>query len=175
MKIANIISVAHEMPEGAQQPDEIPVPYGLRKTSAMGPQVGEIDEEFTRHGADAIAADLAARKGQKGFKGYPVYQGHPDAPAPIGSKYPNKAAVGWITAAVPGETAAVFHVRWLANPGEGFSHFSPYWGGTFDNSKKLLIVTKFKSLGLTMKDDRRQWPEVRKRKGKSRKQQAVGC
>jgi len=153
MKIANIISVAHEMPEGAQQPDEIPVPYGLRKTSAMGPQVGEIDEEFTRHGADAIAADLAARKGQKGFKGYPVYQGHPDAPAPIGSKYPNKAAVGWITAAVPGETAAVFHVRWLANPGEGFSHFSPYWGGTFDNSKKLLIVTKFKSLGLTNDPD----------------------
>ena len=152
-KIANIISVAHEMPAGELQPDEIPVPYGLRKTAAMGPQVGEIEEAFGRHGAEAIAADLSARAGKKGFKGYPIYQGHPDAPAPVGSKYPNKAAVGWITGCEPGDTEAVFHVRWLSNPGEGFSHFSPYWGGTFDGSKKLLIVTKFKSLGLTNDPD----------------------
>lgn len=152
-KIANIISVAHEMPAGTQQPEEIPVPYGIRKTLAMGPEVGEIEEAFGRHGAEAFAADLAARAGKKGFKGYPVYHGHPDAPAPVGSKYPNKAAVGWITACEPGGSEAVFHVRWLANPGEGFSHFSPYWGGTFDASKKLLIVTKFKSLGLTNDPD----------------------
>jgi hypothetical protein len=44
-------------------------------------------------------------------------------------------------------------VRWLANPGEGFSHFSPYWGGAFDASKKLLTVTKLKSLGLTNDPD----------------------
>lgn len=152
-KTTNIISVAHEMPAGELQPDAIPVPYGTRKTLAMGPQVGEIDEAFTRHGAEAIAADLAERSGKKGFKGYPVYHGHPDAPAPVGTKYPNKAAVGWITAVEPGATEAVFHVRWLSNPGEGFSHCSPYWGGTFDASKKLLVVTKFKSLGLTNDPD----------------------
>lgn len=152
-KIANIISVAHEMPAGVQQPEEIPVPYGLRKTAAMGPEVGEIEEAFGRSGAEAIAADLAARSGKKGFKGYPVYQGHPDAPPPVGTKFPNKAAIGWITAVVPEDAEAVFHVRWLANPGEGFSHFSPYWGGTFDSSKKLLVVTKFKSLGLTNDPD----------------------
>lgn len=152
-KIANIISVAHEMPEGVQQPEEIPVPYGTRKTMAMGPEVGEIEEAFDRAGADAIAADLFARKGTKGFKGYPVYQGHPDAPAPVGTKFPNKAAIGWIVSVEPGTDGATFHVRWLANPGEGFSHFSPYWGGTFDASKKLLIVTKFKSLGLTNDPD----------------------
>jgi len=153
MKTTTIISVAHEMPAGEPQPDEIPVPYGTRKTLAMGPEVGEIEETFDRSGAEAIAAHIAARKGKKGFKGYPVYQGHPDAPAPIGSKYPNKAAVGWITAVDPGDTEAVFHVRWLANPGEGFSHFSPYWGGTFDASKKLLVVTVLKSLGLTNDPD----------------------
>lgn len=153
MKTTNIISVAHEMPAGGLQPDLIPVPYGTRKTLAMGPEVGEIEEAFGRSGAEAIAAHIAARKGKKGFKGYPVYQGHPDAPAPLGSKYPNKAAVGWITAVDPGDTEAVFHVRWLANPGEGFSHFSPYWGGTFDGAKKLLVVTQFKSLGLTNDPD----------------------
>lgn len=152
-KTLNIISVAHEMPEGVQQPEEIPVPYGTRKTLAMGPEVGEIEEAFGRSGAEAIAANLAARKGKKGFKGYPVYHGHPDAPPPVGTKFPNKAAVGWITACEPGDSEAVFHVRWLANPGEGFSHFSPYWGGTFDASRKLLIVTKFKSLGLTNDPD----------------------
>ncbi|MDD3584187.1 MAG: phage protease [Kiritimatiellae bacterium] len=148
-----VISVAHEMPAGIQQPSEIPVPYGTRKTLGMGPEVGEIGETFDRAGAEAMAADLAARKGKKGFKGYPVYQGHPDAPAPLGSKYPNKAAVGWIEEITPGEEAAVFHVRWLDNPGEGFSHFSPYWGGIFDAAKKRLTVTKLKSLGLTNDPD----------------------
>ncbi len=153
MKTTSIISVAHEMPAGVQQPEGIPVPYGARRTLAMGPEVGEIEETFDRAGAEAIAADLKARAGKKGFKGYPVYQGHPDAPAPVGTKFPDKAAIGWITAVTPGETEAVFSVRWLANPGEGFSHFSPYWGGTFDASRKRLAVTRFKSLGLTNDPD----------------------
>jgi len=143
------LSAAHEMPGGAQQPDSIAIPYGTRQTCAAGAPITEV---FDRKGAERIAADLAGRIGKKGCKGFPVYHGHPDVPA-VAAKYPMKSAVGWVTAVEPGEEAAVFRVRWLENPGEGFSHVSPYWAGTYDSSKNTLTVSQFLSLGLTNKPD----------------------
>ena len=61
-------------------------------------------------------------------EGYPVYQGHPDVPD-VAAKYPNKAAVGWVTGIEVANDAAVLAVEWIDNPGRGFKWFSPYWRG----------------------------------------------
>lgn len=61
-------------------------------------------------------------------EGYPVYQGHPDVPD-VAFKYPNKAAIGWITGVEVANDAAVLAVDWIENPGRGFKWFSPYWRG----------------------------------------------
>ena len=152
MKKLEIVSLAHEIPSGTQQPDTIPIPYGTRVTGAAGPKVGPVTEVFNRAGAEMMAADLASRIGKRGCKGIPIYHGHPDVPD-VAAKFPFKAAVGWVTRIEAGDTAALFHVRWLDNPGEGFSHVSPYWGGSFDASAKTVTVTKFLSLGLTNAPD----------------------
>lgn len=84
-------------------------------------------------------------------EGYPVYQGHPDVPE-VAAKYPNKAAIGWITGIEVANDAATLTVEWLENPGKGFKWFSPYWCGNSeveaDSTTARVHVCTLKSVGL---------------------------
>ena len=84
-------------------------------------------------------------------EGYPVYQGHPDVPD-VAHKYPNKAAIGWITGIELADGAAILSVEWIENPGKGFKWFSPYWCGDAevepDSSEARVHVSTLTSVGL---------------------------
>lgn len=84
-------------------------------------------------------------------EGYPVYQGHPDVPD-VAHKYPNKAAIGWITGIEVANDAAILSVEWIDNPGRGFKWFSPYWCGDAEvepNSTEARVhVSTLTSVGL---------------------------
>ena len=84
-------------------------------------------------------------------EGYPVYQGHPDVPD-VAHKYPNKAAIGWITGIEVANDAAFLSVEWIENPGKGFKWFSPYWCGDAevkpDSTVARVHVSALTSVGL---------------------------
>ena len=84
-------------------------------------------------------------------EGYPVYQGHPDVPD-VAAKYPNKAAIGWITGIEVANDAATLTVEWIHNPGKGFKWFSPYWCGDAevgdDADTARVHVSQLTSVGL---------------------------
>jgi hypothetical protein len=159
MKILKLISLANEfvLTGGAEMPPVIKVPYGTFDYGvAELPFNGkkkpfQIKQVFDNEAAISVANEVAERR-KKGGKGVPVYQGHPDVPE-LAAKYPIKAAIGWIESCKPLANEAELTVRWLANPGEGFSHFSPYWTGTWKLANEggdvaVMSVRKFVSLAL---------------------------
>jgi len=105
--------------------------------------------------ASAIACEEAFNESAKvpGFRGLPVYIGHPDVKA-FQDKYRDHAAYGWITAMIANESEGRLEmtVEWTA-PGEqliangAFAYFSPLWLSV----KKAgnVYPFKIKSVGLT--------------------------
>jgi len=134
-------------------PDTIAIPYGSYPHSYTledGKTV-DVTQVFDRACATAIANELATAMTAKKTKGIPIYEGHPDVPG-LASSYPNKAAIGWITAIVANEADMALSVRWLRNPGEGFAWHSPYWGGALtvtSANTATMKINKLVSLALT--------------------------
>jgi hypothetical protein len=160
MKVLKLIGLANEfvLAGGAEMPSIIKMPYGTYEYGvaeipvAGKPKKFNVRQVFDREGALSIANEVSDRM-KKGGKGTPVYQGHPDVDA-LAAKYPMKAAIGWIENCKALANEAELTVRWLTNPGEGFSHFSPYWTGQWklaneggDNA--VMTVRKLVSLALT--------------------------
>lgn len=97
--------------------------------------------------AAAFASDLLAAKAN-GAPGLPIYQGHPDVPE-LAAKYPNKAAVGWITKTNTTSDSVELTPEWITQPKPGeFIYFSPYFfsDATTDNRKQ---IDELKSVALT--------------------------
>lgn len=111
------------------------VPYGIY-AHPRGTQV--VDEksalEMTRHFRQ-IWARVA-----RGFRGLPVYIGHPDArgrtpeeQAALDKAYPDKDIHGWIEVLEAGDDGLRLRLRWelsgeeLVRQGK-FAYFSPHWG-----------------------------------------------
>jgi len=105
--------------------------------------------------ADASACVEAFNESAKvsGFRGLPVYIGHPDVKA-FQDKYRDHAAYGWITAMIANEEEGRLEmtVEWTAQgeqliANEAFAYFSPLWLSV----KKAGNVHPFKikSVGLT--------------------------
>jgi len=161
MKNLKLVALANEfvLAGGAEMPSVIKVPYGVFdygtvEISVNGkPKKFRVKQKFDKESALAVANEVADRR-KKGGKGSPVYQGHPDVPD-VAAKYPIKAAIGWIESCKALANEAEVSVRWLTNPGEGFSHFSPYWAGPWSLANEggeeiaILTVRKFVSLALT--------------------------
>lgn len=154
MKMLKLIALANEfvLAGGKEMPATIPVKYGTypygKADIGKGRKI-DIDQVFDFDSAAAIANECAGILA-KGGKGIPVYQGHADVPE-LAAKYPLKAATGWITACKPLANEAEVTVRWLANPGEGFAFFSPYWTGplAIANEKGVMKIRSMLSLALT--------------------------
>jgi hypothetical protein len=89
-------------------------------------------QHFTPASATRIAAALANEMKSGKSKGIPIYQGHPDVPA-LASRYPDKRAYGWITEAKAEAGGMALIAAWNEEPGDHFSHISPYWGVTRKN------------------------------------------
>ena len=89
-------------------------------------------QHFTPSSATRIAAALANEMKTGKSKGIPVYQGHPDVPA-LAARYPDKRAYGWVTEAVAEKDGLALVAAWNEEPGDHFSHISPYWGVTRKN------------------------------------------
>ena len=103
-------------------------PHGAREHNVNGRKlVLDINQVFNKDGAVAIANTLAEMRANN-IPGIPVYQGHPDAPE-FASQHPDKAAIGWITAALANEDGMGISIDWLRNPGRGFAFYSPYFVG----------------------------------------------
>ena len=90
--IAHAEGFANEFTEGGEV-GRIRMPYGeyeYGETKCPDGRVRRIVQVWDEASARAVRDALPA-------EGYPVYQGHPDVPE-VAAKYPNKAAVGWVTA-----------------------------------------------------------------------------
>lgn len=86
-------------------------------------------QRFTPAAGTRIAESLANEmKGGKS-KGIPIYMGHPDVPA-LAARYPDKRAYGWIASAAAEAEGLALTPAWNEEPGDHFSHISPYWGVT---------------------------------------------
>lgn len=90
------------------QADSFEVPYGEYPHS-VGMQV------FDREAAQMMANELSSLLGKlsRGFRGVPVYAGHPDHPdAKLAAQYPDRRARGWIKEIIPGDASARFVVSY---------------------------------------------------------------
>lgn len=90
------------------QADSFEVPYG-QYAHGVGMQI------FDRESAVAMANDLSSLLGKltRGFRGVPVYAGHPDHPdAKVSAQYPDRRARGWITEIIAGPESARFVVSY---------------------------------------------------------------
>lgn len=90
------------------QPDSFEIEYGEYPHS-VGVQI------FDRESAQAMANDMASLLGKlsRGFRGIPVYAGHPDHPDQrLAAQYPDRKARGWITEMVVGDNSARFLVSY---------------------------------------------------------------
>ena len=90
------------------QPDSFEIEYGEYPHS-VGVQI------FDRASAQAMANDMASLLGKlsRGFRGIPVYAGHPDHPDQrLAAQYPDRKARGWITEIVVGDNSARFLVSY---------------------------------------------------------------
>lgn len=90
------------------QPDSFEIEYGEYPHS-VGVQI------FDRASAQAMANDMASLLGKltRGFRGIPVYAGHPDHPDQrLAAQYPDRKARGWITEIVVGDNSAHFLVSY---------------------------------------------------------------
>ena len=97
--------------------------------------------------AAAFASDLIAAKAN-GAPGLPIYQGHPDVHE-LAAKYPNKAAIGWITKITTTADSVELQPEWISQPKPGeFIYFSPYFFSDLTTSKRKQI-DELKSIGLT--------------------------
>lgn len=134
-----------------KQPDGstgICIPYGSYR---FGKYRGtETTQTFDEASADALANELAAAVARD-EPGIPVYQGHPDVPS-LASKYPDKAAIGWVKAWQKTREGVRAVVEWLRDPGKGFGWHSPYWFGPIAPAGAGLAnchVDHIESIGLT--------------------------
>lgn len=89
-------------------------------------------QRFTPAAGTAIAESLANEMKSGKSKGIPIYQGHPDVPG-LAARYPDKRAYGWISEAVAEDGGLALIPAWNEEPGDHFSHISPYWGVTRKN------------------------------------------
>ena len=117
------------------EPVWLTVPYGIY-AHPRGTQV--VDEEsaleMARHFSQ-IWSRLA-----RGFRGLPVYIGHPDArgrtpeeQAALAREYPDKRAYGWVEALEAGDDGLRLLARWEPAglelvQSEEYAYFSPHWG-----------------------------------------------
>ncbi len=155
---------APQAADSGDLPGALTIPYGQWPHGPRGPREYDVlgkrmllavDQVFDHAGALAMANALAEARG-KGHPGIPVYAGHPDAPE-FAALHPDKAAIGWITAALANAGGLDLTIDWLKNPGRGFAFFSPYWQGPTTISampsgsrpgKAVTRVNRFRSLGL---------------------------
>jgi len=86
----------------------------------------EIAQRFTADSARDICDALANALGSGKSKGIPIYFGHPDVPE-LAPKYPDKRAYGWVTRAEATATGLDLFPQWNEEPGNHFSHISPFW------------------------------------------------
>ena len=144
--IAHAEGFANEFTEGGEV-GRIRMPYGeydYGETKCPDGRVRRVMQIWDEASARAVRDALPA-------EGYPVYQGHPDVPD-VAAKYPNKAAVGWVTGVEVANDAATLTVEWIANPGKGFKWFSPYWCGDAEvapgSDEARVHVSALTSVGL---------------------------
>lgn len=110
------------------QPDGFEIAYG-EYAHPVGVQI------FDREAAQSMANELASLLGKitRGFRGVPVYAGHPDHPDQrMAAQYPDRKARGWIKEIIVGETSARF-VTAYNELGKGevedaqWAGYSPLW------------------------------------------------
>jgi len=110
------------------QPDGFELEYGEYPHS-VGVQL------FDRESAQSMANELSSLLGKltRGFRGVPVYAGHPDHPDQrMAAQYPDRKARGWIKEIIVGETSARF-ITAYNELGKGevddaqWAGYSPLW------------------------------------------------
>lgn len=110
------------------QPDGFEIAYG-EYAHPVGTQV------FDRESAQSMANELASLLGKitRGFRGVPVYAGHPDHPDQrMAAQYPDRKARGWIKEIIVGDKSARF-VTAYNELGKGevedaqWAGYSPLW------------------------------------------------
>ena len=118
------VRIANEAaPMKAGDFSRLEIPYGdypHRNGDGVTPQ------RLTKSGAQAICKALANAVSSGKSKGLPIYHGHPDVPE-LAAKYPDKRAHGWAASGKAETDRLVFFPVWNEEPGNHFSHISPYW------------------------------------------------
>ena len=120
------------------------IPYGRYPHKKSG-----IVQVVDRRTLDGVHRRIANEKAA-GAPGLPIYHGHPDVPE-LASRFPDKAAHGWIVAADPDPALTGFacSVEWVDPPAPGaFVYFSPYFFGD-DVSNSMTVIDDMQSVGLT--------------------------
>jgi hypothetical protein len=146
-----LVGLANELAQG--EPIRIrygTYPFGKRTFRVNGKDVEFLVEQaFTRESAQAIQAAFANEMAKGNGKGIPIYFGHPDVPE-LAVKYPDKRAYGWVKSVTAGVVGMELVPVWNEEPGDHFSHFSPYWDGRITlsrNGTAMLHVRRIKSIG----------------------------
>ena len=149
-KMIALVGLANEIAKG--EPIRISYgsyPYGEVEVTVNGQKRKVfVNQAFTRASAESVSAALANELA-RGGKGIPLYFGHPDVPA-LAVKYPDKRAYGWITAALVTDAGIELTPMWNEEPGDHFSHFSPYWdfsNKTLSGNTVTATVKGIKSIG----------------------------
>jgi phage I-like protein len=143
-KHLRIIGLSNELPKDGNL---LVVPFGSYPHKA-----GKVLQLINEHTVGLMVADFQAKKAQAGFKGLPIYIGHPDVKAFYG-KYQDHRSYGWVVDMYANETGLVMEVDWT-EPGaelianEHFAYFSPNWFAYRNGSDKA-DPFRIKSIGLT--------------------------
>ena len=148
-----VVAVANEFAVG-DETTELTLPYGTYPAGRRKTKNGSryVMQRWDRTAAEAVANQLQDEI-SNGAPGIPVYIGHPDVPE-VAHRFPNKAAVGWITSAQTGDDSAVMVVVWNDKPftKKEFAWFSPYWIGSItkdDGATATVNIDEIGSIGLT--------------------------
>lgn len=149
-----LVGVANAFTVSDGEATELVLPYGTYPAGRRKTTKGQrhVLQRWNRASAEAVANQLLVEK-SKGAFGIPVYIGHPDVPD-LAGRYPNKAAVGWITEATTGNDSSTMIIEWNdhAYTRKEFAYFSPYWFGSIaqdDGATVTMDVEEIGSVGLT--------------------------
>jgi len=145
-KMLRIIGLSNELPGVG---DSLIIPYG-----SFPHKTGKVMQLVNSKTAQMMANEFQTMAATPGFKGLPVFIGHPDVKG-FYDKYPDHRSYAWIIDVIANEELQQLELvpDWTA-PGaelltnEHFAYFSPNWlamKGTAGNA----LPFKIKSVGLT--------------------------
>lgn len=140
LRHARVLAANEEQPVAVANEGVVAGSFSIEQADGFTIQYGEYSHSagvqlFDKASAEAMANELSSLLGKltRGFRGVPVYAGHPDHhDLKIRTQFPDRKARGWIKEIIAGENEAKFIVAWnelgrSEVEDAQWAGYSPYW------------------------------------------------